>query len=202
MVIKLEKVGKQFAYRWLYRDIDLVFNSPVSYAVKGPNGSGKSTLLKLIATYLLPSKGTVKYFKNGAELAPDQVAASLVFTAPYVQLIDEFTLGELYDFHSTYRSVKLSKQAWIDLLDFGHEVRKPIQYFSSGMKQRVNLSLSLCTKAEVFLIDEPTTNLDIQGKAWYRSLIDQFCQNTLLIIASNDAEDHDFCQESISVESL
>ena len=202
MVIELEQVGKQFAYRWLYRNINLTFSSPMSYAIKGPNGSGKSTLLKLIATYQLPSNGKVKYFQNECELSPDQIAAQLAFTAPYIQLIEEFTLDELYDFHTTYRSVKITKQEWIDLLNFGKEVRKPIQYFSSGMKQRVNLALCLCSNAEVFLIDEPTTNLDLQGKSWYRKLIEQFCKNKLLIIASNDAEDHDFCQESIAVDLL
>ena len=117
-------------------------------------------------------------------------------------MINEFNLGELYDFHQTFRKLKVTKSAWIELLDFGKEIHKPIQYFSSGMKQRVNLSLALCAEADVYLIDEPTTNLDSQGKKWYRQMVEDYCQNKLLIIASNEPGDHDFCEETISINDL
>ncbi len=200
MVIELNNIGKRFAYRWLYRNINLSFSSGKRYAIKGPNGSGKSTLLQLIATYLMPSEGKVHYYSNDQSISTENIFSKISFTAPYVELINEFNLGELYDFHQAFRALKVSKSAWIDLLDFGKEIHKPIQYFSSGMKQRVNLSLALCSEADVYLIDEPTTNLDAQGKIWYRQIVEDYCQNKILIIASNESSDHDFCEENISID--
>ena len=67
------------------------------------------------------------------------------------------------------------------------------------MKQRLKIALALCAASPVVLLDEPTTNLDTQGVAWYRHLVAQYAHNRLLIIASNTAHDYDFCENQIDI---
>ena len=202
MELRLVNLGKRFAHKWIYKDLNIVFDADHKYAITGPNGSGKSTLLKLLSTYMAATTGGVEYWIENQLIDSDHIYKHIAYTAPYMQLIEEYTLVELFDFHSVYRTMQLEKEEWIDLLKLDTTLNKPIKYFSSGMKQRVNIALILCAKADVYLIDEPTTNLDTQGKEWFQQLLEQFCMNGLLIIASNDASDYSICDTILNVEKL
>jgi ABC-type multidrug transport system ATPase subunit len=80
-----------------------------------------------------------------------------------------------------------------------NDTSKQIRNFSSGMKQRLKISLALLADVPVILLDEPTTNLDRQGFEWYLDLIKKFSGNRLLIISSNLEREYDFCDERIDV---
>ena len=87
----------------------------------------------------------------------------------------------------------------MDLLELPKAENKEVRNFSSGMKQRLKLALSLCSEASLILLDEPTTNLDRQGVKWYLDLIEKFAQDRTLLIASNVQEDFDFCEERLFI---
>jgi ABC-type multidrug transport system ATPase subunit len=76
---------------------------------------------------------------------------------------------------------------------------KQIRYFSSGMKQRVKLAQAIFSNTPIVLLDEPLTNLDEEGVALYHHLIENYCQNRLLIISSNDKKEYSFCNEIIDI---
>lgn len=201
MKVQLEQVGKRFKYEWIFRGIDATFDAGQSYAIQGPNGSGKSTLLKVLSGHLTPSKGTINFEKDGKLVEINQVYKELSFAAPYVALIEDFTLEEAINFHQQFKQLLtgMSTSDLIDLLDFRKSTNKAIKYFSSGMKQRLKLALAICSKSSFLLLDEPTTNLDEQGIGWYRNLIEQYTANRLLIIASNVAIDFDFCNHQLQI---
>ena len=89
--------------------------------------------------------------------------------------------------------------AIIALLGLEKAQHLPIMQFSSGMKQRLKLALACCTQAGFILLDEPTTNLDVQGITWYHQLLDQFAQDRLLVIASNVPDDYRICTEELAI---
>ena len=63
MRIKLSGTGKRFNREWIFRNADLEFIAGTAYAITGINGSGKSTLLQTIAGLIMPSEGTVSFFR-------------------------------------------------------------------------------------------------------------------------------------------
>jgi ABC-type multidrug transport system ATPase subunit len=78
---------------------------------------------------------------------------------------------------------------------------KPIKYFSSGMKQRVKLTLAILSETPVVLLDEPASNLDQKGIDWYRELVKQQRTGRIFIICSNSQpQEHDFCQDAILID--
>ena len=97
MEIRLEGISKRFNREWIFKNLSQIFKSGKSYAVIGPNGSGKSTLLQIIAGWMLPNEGTVSYFENTGIIDPDSVYLHLDFVAPYVELIEDFTVGKKPD---------------------------------------------------------------------------------------------------------
>jgi ABC-type multidrug transport system ATPase subunit len=107
----------------------------------------------------------------------------------------------MLDFHQRFKQFQnnLNTESVIDLLNFSKSKHKEIKFFSSGMKQRLKLVLAICSDTNFLLLDEPTTNLDAEGVAWYQSLIEQFIKNRLVIVASNVEHDYEFCTEKLSI---
>lgn len=204
MDIELRKVGKRFRYEWIFRNIDYDFKAGKKYAVLGPNGSGKSTFLKILSGHLTPSKGDIHFYQNSKQIEIGEVYREVAYAAPYIDLIEEFTLTEAIDFHRQFKSFQqnLTTGDLIQILKFEKSRDKEIKFFSSGMKQRLKLVLALCSDTELLLLDEPGTNLDRQGMQWYRELVEHFAGNRLLVVASNVEEDYEMCEEVIEIEAF
>jgi ABC-type multidrug transport system ATPase subunit len=67
------------------------------------------------------------------------------------------------------------------------------------MKQRLKLILALASNSSVVLLDEPSTNLDLQGIDWYKKLVQDLTGEKLVIIASNDPHDLELCKSQINI---
>ncbi len=202
MKVELDNIGKRYQYDWIFKSVNLTLTSEQTYALTGPNGSGKSTLLRVVAGFLTPTKGEIRFLTPTGELIPaDQVYRYVAFAAPYVEMIEEMTLSEALRFHTRFVALQsdLTPSDIQELLGFSNIRRKPLRYFSSGMKQRLRLALAVCSATPLLLLDEPSTNLDRQGIGWYLDLVERYTQNRLVVVASNVAEDYQFCSERIDI---
>lgn len=67
------------------------------------------------------------------------------------------------------------------------------------MRQRARLAQAIFSDTPVVLLDEPCTNLDGQGIALYRQLVSEYCRGRLVIVSSNDVQEYDFCEKTLSM---
>jgi ABC-type multidrug transport system ATPase subunit len=201
LTITLQNIGRRFNREWIFRGIDHTFQTGNSYAILGPNGSGKSTLLQVLTGSLAPSAGTLSYTKNNAPIEVESAYTELSLAAPYLELIEDFTLDEMVDFHFQFKTYGpgLDKAAVVDLLGLQPSRNKLLKYFSSGMKQRTKLALAFCSDTAMLMLDEPTSNLDTQGVDWYLGLAETYAANRLTIVCSNQAHEYDFCREILNI---
>ena len=201
MTITLQNIGRRFNRDWIFRGVDHTFMSGESYAILGPNGSGKSTLLQVLNGSLSPSMGTISYAYEGKPVEVDKIFEHLSLAAPYLELIEEFTLAEMIDLHFKFKSYKagMDNKAVIDVLDMEANKNKLIKYFSSGMKQRLKLALAFCADTPILMLDEPTSNLDAQGVEWYLGLVEKYALNRLTIICSNQDHEYGFCGNRLNI---
>lgn len=202
MEIRLTNLGKRFSKEWIFRNLNVTFSGGDSYAITGNNGSGKSTLLKVISGFIPPTFGSVSYFRNGIILDPDLFYKEIAFVAPYLELVEEFTLREMLQFHFRFKKMvhDYSVSDLIGILGLAHAEDKPIHDFSSGMKQRVKLALAFYSEAKVVFLDEPTINLDAQGFRWYLDLADKLLVNRLCFIASNQKDEYEWAAHTICLQ--
>jgi len=200
-MITLQNIGRRFNRDWIFRRLDHTFIIGESYAILGPNGSGKSTLLQVLNGSLTPSEGTISYNYEGKPVEAEKIFEHLSLAAPYLELIEEFTLTEMIDLHFKFKPYKtgMDSNAVIDLLAMQTSKNKLIKYFSSGMKQRLKLALAFCSDTALLMLDEPTSNLDTQGVDWYLGLVEKFALNRLTIICSNQAHEYGFCRNTINI---
>jgi ABC-type multidrug transport system ATPase subunit len=202
MEIILTKLAKRFSYDWIFKNVDFRFENGQRYAILGPNGSGKSTLMKVLSGHLSPSKGEIVFMKNDKNIDIDDVYKNIAYSAPYIELIEEFTLQEAILLQQRFKPFlqNLNVNDLVKILGFEKSIDKEIRFFSSGMKQRLKLALSICADTPLLLLDEPTTNLDEQGAAWYRDLLQKYGENRTVIVATNVVEDYAFyCQNVIKI---
>lgn len=192
MKIQLQGIAKRFNYDWIFQGIDWSFEEGNIYAITGPNGSGKSTLLRIIAGLLTPSDGSIQWFSDGREILREDIFKQVSVTGPYIDLIQEFTLKENIAFQHNmkpYRNGYFIEEV-MELSGLKKHAGKTLQYFSSGMQQRLKTTLALLADTSVVLLDEPATNLDAAGVQWYLDLLKQHHQNRIIIIASNQEREY------------
>lgn len=200
MKITLSNVGRRFNKEWIFRSLSKEFTLGNSYAILGPNGSGKSTLLSVLTGSLSPSEGEIS-FSDIKDIPVEDIYQYISLAAPYLELVETFTLKEIINFHFKFKKIAKDVDAkkLISILGLERSANKEIKYFSSGMKQRTKLALACCADTPILFLDEPTSNLDIQGISWYRELIENFAKDRLTIIGSNQIQEYDFCTEHIQI---
>jgi ABC-2 type transport system ATP-binding protein len=201
MQIQITTLSKRYNKQWIAKDINLQLNTPDKVAILGINGSGKSTLLQMIAGYILPSFGKISYSHNGVNIQDTSIHHHLGYCSPAMELIEEFTLQEFFEFHFKYKKPILSIAETIAYIGLQDATNKQIENFSSGMKQRVKLAQSMMVEVPLLLLDEPCCNLDAAGIALYQKMIAEFANDKLVVVSSNDAHEYEFCTQHIQMNN-
>lgn len=202
--IKVQNASKRFHHEWIFKNLDLDLSTGDKIAVTGGNGSGKSTFLKCLSGAIPLTSGAILYQSGATQISEEQWFRSLALATPYLELPEEFTLSEVLSFHFEFKN-PLQQRSNVEILEvLGLEKHKSktLSQFSSGMKQRVKLVLAMFSEVPLLLLDEPTTNLDKQGITWYLDLIQQFTQDRILVICSNDPVEYDFCEKKVAMEEF
>ena len=203
MRIEATKLGKRFHNEWVFKNLNLNLSGNQTYAFTGPNGSGKSTLLLVVSGLVPSTTGSISYY-NAADqpIRNDNIFRYISLAAPYTELIEEFTLEELLKFHFQFKEIipGYTIANIISSLSLEKARQKYVRQFSSGMKQRLKLGLAFYSQSDLLLLDEPTSNLDAGGVAWYKEAVVKADKEKMMIICSNQPHEYDFCENVISLQ--
>ena len=191
MQITLDNVGRKFNRDWIFRNVNYTLEAGNVYVVTGPNGSGKSTFLQAIAGNLPLTEGKIVYSLQGKPLADDNIFRYISVASPYLELIEEMTLTEAVDFHQKFKPLGMTTHNFVEQIGLKTSQSKFISNFSSGMKTRLKLALACFSQTPILLLDEPTSNLDTTGIAWYQQLLNQTIGNRLVILCSNQVYEYE-----------
>lgn len=199
MNITLSNAGKKFNKDWIFRNLTYTFEEAGSYAIVGPNGSGKSTLLQVLAASMIVSEGYGEWKINNKKLEPEHIYKHISIAAPYLEVIEEMTGREFLEFHAIFKPLLKPTSEILSIVGLDKAALKQIRNYSSGMKQRIKLAQAIFSNTQVLLLDEPCTNLDATGYELYLRLIDQYCNNRMVIVSSNDLQEYSFCKQKLNI---
>lgn len=201
--ITIAGVRKSYNGKTIIRDVDLAGTSGDVIGILGANGSGKSTLMRIIAGVLRADAGDITLTVNGSVITSEQRPFSCGYVAPYLQIYDEFTPRELLQQHAKLHGRTASNEVVDQILDrvgLSRRSNDVVRTFSSGMRQRVSIALSVSLAPPLLMLDEPSATLDIQGREIIaREIASHQQQGGIVFLATNDERERELCTQSINV---
>jgi ABC-2 type transport system ATP-binding protein len=180
-MIKIKNIAKTFVERsWntvlfperqrkveALKGVSLEIRSGEIFGLLGPNGAGKTTLIKILATLILPDRGTGSICGHDLFRQPNQVrrVIGLVNTSERSFYWRLTGMQNLHFFATLYNLTgQRGKKRVEELLEFvglNHDIAdRPFMKYSSGQKQRLAIARALLSDPSVLLMDEPTNSLD------------------------------------------
>lgn len=201
--LEAQQLNKSFGRRLIFNDLTFKFDKPGVYGISGPNGSGKSTLVKIIAGIIAASKGKIIHLLNGKIITEENLHNHIGFVSPYLVLYEEFSTLENLKLFADIRGTEFNKERVNYLLNkFLLYKRKDdlLKTYSSGMKQRVKFIFALMHSPQLLILDEPTSNLDEEGKNSVYEIVKEESKTNIVIVASNERNDLELCDEIVLLE--
>ena len=184
----------------LLRDIALHAERGKILALIGPNGAGKSTLLKTLAAQLPTQGGAVLLDgQNLAAYTPNARARKLALMLPHTartELTTCFDVAAAGRYPYTGRLGVLSAadkqqvRAALELVQAAPLADRDFTKISDGQRQRVLLARAVCQQPEILLLDEPTSFLDVKGKAELMGILQTLARekNVAIIVTLHELE--------------
>lgn len=168
--LNMEQLDTGYGEHLIIQGLNLEVPSGKVTSIIGPNGCGKSTLLKTIGRILKPNKGMVQLSGYDIHKMPTRELAKKLAILPQSPIAPEgLSVGELvsYGRFPHHSKSKLSLKD-LEIVDWSLEItglsdlkKCAVDTLSGGQRQRVWIAMAICQQAEVILLDEPTTYLDM-----------------------------------------
>ncbi|MDP2969647.1 MAG: ATP-binding cassette domain-containing protein [Deltaproteobacteria bacterium] len=171
--LEVKNLHKNYGETVVYQGIDLTLFRGDKVALVGPNGAGKSTLLKILA-------GVLDYEKGQVVLGKD-VTRAYFAQHQFDLLRPEHTVYEELLSIATDESQTQLRTLLGTFLFSGDEIEKKVSVLSGGEKSRLVLAKMLLKPANLLLLDEPTSHLDIPSRNMLEMALKQF-QGTICLI--------------------
>lgn len=203
--IEIKNLSKNFGRRIIFRDINYSIDSNLVLGISGINGSGKSTLMKIIAGVLSATKGEIIHSINGKKIESERLFNYIGFVSPYLILYEEFSAEENLKIIASIRDIKYETdyiKKLFEKMNLYNRRKDIVKTYSSGMKQRLKYIFALMHRPDLLLLDEPTSNLDNEGKDAVYSIVNDYSKNHIVIIASNEEQDLKQCNDILYLEKF
>lgn len=162
--MRIDKTTNKF--KTAVDDLSFVAYKGEIYGLLGPNGAGKTTTLRCISTLIKPDKGDIFINEHSVKNEPNIVRGKIGFLTSDLKLEDFFTPNYLYDFFSKLHNIKeevANERKNRMFRKFGIDDFKEVKVaeLSTGMKQKVQLVISIVHDPDIIIFDEPTNGLDV-----------------------------------------
>ena len=193
--VELDNVTKRFGSVDVIRGVDLTVAKGEFVALVGPSGCGKSTLLRMIAGLEDISDGTIRIGGRVVnELTPRERNIAMVFQN--YALYPHMTVRENMSFSLMLRKqpqaeITRSVHTAADILGLRPLLDRVPGQLSGGQRQRVAMGRAIVRNSEVFLFDEPLSNLDAQLRVQMRTEIKSLhrtLDNTMIYVTHDQTE--------------
>ena len=194
-MIELRNVTKTFGFFKALDDLSMTIPKGAVYGLVGPNGAGKSTAIRHLIGIYRPDCGEITL--DGAPIYENPEAKKRIGYIP--DDIFYFPSAPLEEMRKFYKGIypQFDDELFGRLYDiFNLPKKSPIRRFSKGMQKQAAFHLTLCTRPDVMILDEPVDGLDpvMRRQVWSLMLSDVAQRGTTVLVSSHNLRElEDVC---------
>lgn len=167
------------------RDISFTIDEPAVYVVLGPNGAGKTTLFRTLSGILRPYKGEV--YIGGEPVDRQRSRNHLHYLSHMDGVPDDLRVREALEYYARVERANSSDiERVLDMLEIRDLSGKYLSQISAGQRKRVSIARIFLREREIYLLDEPTSNLDPKLAREIRSLILELSRDKIVLYSSHN----------------
>jgi ABC-2 type transport system ATP-binding protein len=183
--IELRGVSSGYHGRRVLQDVSFLIEEPAIYVVLGPNGAGKTTLFRTLAGILAPYSGTVEI--DGVDIRRPESRARLQYLSHIEGIPDGLRVDEALRFYATIEGAnETDVERVIRQLGIEELRGRYFSQLSQGQKKRVSIGRVFLQERAIYLLDEPTSNLDPKLAREIRDLVLGLSRNDLVLYSSHN----------------
>lgn len=174
-IIEADRLSKTYGAQAALKDVSLQVPAG-TIGLLGPNGAGKSTFIKCLLNLTPPTSGTAKVLGQDIR-ARNRASRERVGYSPEQDCHISGMVGCEYVTYCgqlsgmPFRRARQRAHEILDLVGMGQERYRPVDTYSTGMRQRVKLAQALVHDPDILFLDEPTNGLDPSGREYILRLI-------------------------------
>ena len=181
--LELAGVSSGYEGKEVLHDISFKAQESSIYVVLGPNGAGKTTLFRTIAGILQPYSGKVLF--DGEDLAISTEARKRInYLSHYNAIPEEMTVRGALDFYAKIEGGDTNEV--ISLLNLEELKEKKVSDLSQGQKKRVSIAKVFLRERDLYLLDEPTSNLDPGVSKEIRDILLRLSKDKIVLYSSHN----------------
>ena len=183
--IELRGVSSGYHGKRVLEGVSFVVEEPAIYVVLGPNGAGKTTLFRTLAGILEPYAGTVEI--DGIDIARHEARTRMQYLSHIDGIPDGLRVDEALRFYATVEGADYAAvENVVRLLGIGELRHRFLSELSQGQKKRVSIARVFLQARSIYLLDEPTSNLDPKLAREIRDLVLQLSHDDLVLYSSHN----------------
>jgi zinc transport system ATP-binding protein len=191
----IEVKDLSFKYRkdLTLKDINFTLKEGDFFAITGPNGGGKSTLIKLILGLLKPLNGEIKLSNlNISDIGyvPQNTNINLEFP---IRVLDVVMMGNgakhnakrFFSIGYSQFEIECAKNS-LSKVGMQEFINSKISDLSGGQRQRVMIARAICSHPKLLVLDEPTSNIDVNGQKEIYKLLKELNRDITILVITHD----------------
>ena len=182
-IFECRALEKRYGAAMALDHIDLALEPGRIVGLLGPNGSGKSTLIKLAMGLLQPTSGEVLI---GGQVPSPQTNAVVSYLPDRITLSPWMKTRQLLDFYGDFFADFDRAAAERMLSQLGLDLNQSVRQMSKGMKEKVQLVLTMSRRAKLYLLDEPIGGVDPATRDYIlRTIIGNYNEDASVVISTH-----------------
>ena len=182
-IFECRALEKRYGAAMALDHIDLALEPGRIVGLLGPNGSGKSTLIKLAMGLLQPTSGEVLI---GGQAPSPQTNAVVSYLPDRITLSPWMKTRQLLDFYGDFFADFDRAAAERMLSQLGLDLNQSVRQMSKGMKEKVQLVLTMSRRAKLYLLDEPIGGVDPAARDYIlNTIIRNYNEDATMILSTH-----------------
>ena len=181
--LELTEVSSGYGSNEVIHRINLKITEPSIYVVLGPNGAGKTTLFRTISGILKPFSGTVK-FDDRDLFYSKETRKRMTYLSHLNAIPEEMTVLDALKYYADIEGGNVDRV--LDLLKLRELKDNKYNTLSQGQKKRVSIGKIFLRDRDLYLLDEPTSNVDPKVSKEIRDILIKLSKDKFVLYSSHN----------------